>query len=488
MKQKSIKKNFYYSAIQKFFSLLMPVVTFPYASRILLPDGIGKVNFSHSIVSYFAMIGALGITTYGIRDGAKVRNNKYDFTKFAKEVFSINLISTIVAYILLFLSLIFIKKLHPYTVIVLICSISLFLSVISVNWVFHAQEEFKYISLRSISFQLISLVYLFVFVKTKDDIIHYAIFGILSGSGSDILNFIYSRKFIDWKQNCKLEFRKHLKPILTLFGLTAAQTVYLVLDSSILGFISGDTAVGYYTAASKINKMVVGILGVINTTILPRLSYNAEHDISEYKKLLIKSFDITTLFTFPIVVGFCILSKDLLLLFCGSEYLPAINCMYILNLLLIVITLSSFLSSSILAPFRKDKYSLYGALLGATSNFTLNLILIPKYSYIGAAIATIVAETLVSISLLFFSIKTIGFIRGLFKNIYQYILGSLLMGFVVYYVHIYFNNSILSVILETVTGITIYFFVLIFFKNIFILDILKIIAGKFKSKQENNNE
>ncbi|MBQ5645905.1 MAG: oligosaccharide flippase family protein, partial [Treponema sp.] len=166
MAEKSLKKNAIYSFIKAFMNLAFPVITFPYASRILLPEGIGKVNFANSIVSYFIMIAGLGIGTYAIREAAKVRNDKTQLTKFSKEILSINLIATAIAYILFFIAFIFIPKLNPYRTMLLICSTKILFTTIGMDWFYSALEEFKYITLRSVFFQAISLIFLFIFVRT----------------------------------------------------------------------------------------------------------------------------------------------------------------------------------------------------------------------------------------------------------------------------------------------------------------------------------
>ena len=188
MAEKSLKKNAIYSFIKAFMNLAFPVITFPYASRILLPEGIGKVNFANSIVSYFIIIAGLGIGTYAIREAAKVRNDKTRLTKFSKEILSINLISTAIAYILFFIAFIFIPKLNPYRTMLLICSTKILFTTLGMDWFFAAIEDFKYITLRSVFFQAISLFFLFIFVRTKDDILRYTAFGIISSVGSNICN------------------------------------------------------------------------------------------------------------------------------------------------------------------------------------------------------------------------------------------------------------------------------------------------------------
>ena len=175
---KSLKKNATLNVIKTICSIIFPLITFPYASRILLPEGTGKVNFANSIISYFSIIASLGIGTYAIRGAAKVRDNKFELSKFTKEILAINLLSTAVAYLCFFIALRFSVKLHDYTKLLVICSSSILLSTIGINWLYSALEEYSYITLRSLSFQVLSIILLFTLVKTKEDYTKYAAYSL----------------------------------------------------------------------------------------------------------------------------------------------------------------------------------------------------------------------------------------------------------------------------------------------------------------------
>ena len=146
-----------------------PIITFPYASRVLLPKGIGMVNFANSIVSYFVMIAGLGISGYATREASRLRNDKISLSKFCKEILTINFISTGIAYILFIIALLFIPKLHDYKILLLVSSSSILFTTIGIDWFYTSQEEFKYITIRSFIFQIISLVFLFTFVRSSKD-------------------------------------------------------------------------------------------------------------------------------------------------------------------------------------------------------------------------------------------------------------------------------------------------------------------------------
>ena len=227
MRNKSLKVNAFLNSLRSLLSIIFPLITFPYVSRVLSVSGIGKYNFSNSIVSYFTLIAALGISTYAIREGAKYRDSKQKIDTFASEVFTINVFSAIIAYILLFISLAIFVKLHSYIACILIYSIQIGFSVISFDWLFTIYEDFVYITIRSIVFQLISILLLFVFVRRSDDYLNYAAITVFSAVGSNILNFYKVKKDhrICLTLHCNLN--KHILPILILFAANVANLIYV---------------------------------------------------------------------------------------------------------------------------------------------------------------------------------------------------------------------------------------------------------------------
>ena len=377
-------------------NLAFPVITFPYASRILAPEGIGKINFANSVVAFFVTLALLGTNSYATREAAKIRDDKYALSKFTKEILFINIFSTVFSYLFFFILVFTVKKFENYTVLLLICSIKIFFMIFGMDWLYAATEEFQYITIRSIIFQIISIVFLFLFVRSPNDLYWYALFGILSAVGSNICNFIHSRLYVDLSIHCKLEVSKHLKYIFTFFGMTLVANVYAVLDTTMLGFLTNDTQVGYYSAATKIVKMIIGILTSLATVLLPRLSYCIEkQDKNVFSSLLEKSMSVFWLLSMPMTVGIFLLTTPLLSTFSGTQFLDAQIPMKIISPLVFIISTASLLGSP-LSAMRKEKISLVAVICGAITNVTLNFCLIPKYGVSGAAIGTVVAESIVT--------------------------------------------------------------------------------------------
>ncbi len=195
----SVKANAVLNMTRTLMSLVFPLVTFPYASRVLLPEGIGRVSFALSLVSYFAIVASLGIENYGIREAAKVRGDRALLSQLTRELFALNMASTAAAYILLALATLCMPRLAEYKGLLSVCGASMLFTTLGVGWLYSAVEDYLYITVRSVAFQVLGIAMLFAFVRTKDDCMQYAAISVVSSAGSGILNLIHSRKFVDFR-------------------------------------------------------------------------------------------------------------------------------------------------------------------------------------------------------------------------------------------------------------------------------------------------
>ena len=202
------------NAIKGIMAVLFPLITFPYASRILGVEGIGKYNFSNSIISYFLLLAGLRIANYARRESSEIRKQKQEFNQFASEMFSINLITTVGSYVVLGISLYISTKLQDYRALILILSSTVALTTIGVEWLYSIFEDYLYITIRSIAFQLLSLALLFVLVHSSDDLNRYAWITVVSSAGSNLLNFFHSYRYCNIKFTLNINWKKRMPPIL----------------------------------------------------------------------------------------------------------------------------------------------------------------------------------------------------------------------------------------------------------------------------------
>lgn len=472
IKQKSITLNLIANGIKTLMTVLFPLITFPYASRVLGAAGIGKVNYASSIVSYFSLLASLGISTYAVREGARIRDDKEKFNKFAKEMLNINLVTTFFSYVLLLVFLC-LPILADYKGLLIILSVGIIFTTISIEWLFIIKEEYAYITKRAVLFQFISLILLFLLVKSKEDYGWYAALTVISSGGSAILNFWHSRKFVNWRNKYRCEYRKHIKPILLIFGTSLASSLYMTMDTTMLGAMKGDTATGIYTAAVKINSVVSTLLNTISATILPRVSYYLGNGLkNEFQKLMQTSADILFMAAMPIAAGMMCVSDILIVVFSGPEFVSGSLAAKILSVKLVFGAIDRVLAYQVCIPYKKDKEVLISTIAGAGFNLIANAVLIRFYSVTGAAVATLLSEMIVFIILTMYS-RQVFEMKCLYKRMPIYFLASIWFFAVRWMLDRFEFNMIYELIFTVAICAIGYFLILLIIRDPYLLEFLK---------------
>ena len=386
MSEKSIKVNSILNVIKTISSIIFPLITFPYISRVLQPENVGKVNFGSSFVSYFSLIASLGITTYAIRECSAARGDKKKLGEKASQIFSINVCTTIVAYVLLGLSLIFFRKLDSYRTLIIIQSTAILFTTWGADWLNSAMEDFKFITIRSIGFQFISLILMFILVHQPDDYYKYAAITVLSSCGANITNILYRRKYCTVRFTKDMHWREHFTPILLLFVMILAQTIFSNADTTMLGLMKGDFEVGIYSTAYKIKNIIVQVVASLCWVVMPRMSYYfVDGDWDKINTMLKKVLSVMVTIGFPCVAGCVVLSSEIIQIVAGQQYSAASLPLVILMLSFIVdIFGGSFLGNMVCLPAKQEKVFMEACYFAAVVNVVLNYILIP---YGGASAA-----------------------------------------------------------------------------------------------------
>lgn len=456
-------------------AIVFPILTMPYINRVLGIENIGKINFVTSYINYFILFSGLGISSYAIREGAKVKDDKLRFTDLINQLFTLNLLTTIISYILLFMSLLLVGYLENFTHLILIYSVTILGTTISVSWFFNIVEDYLYVTVRTIIFQVVSVLLMFLFVKTKNDLSNYAWILVISQSGASLLNFYNVKKTVDLKLTFNIDFKNHLKPILILFATAIAMVVYVNSDITMLGFISGTYATGLYATSVKIYSIVKNVLASLLVVMTPRLSYYlAKKNYEGFNSVLEQIWKYLLLVMFPIIAGLLILSDNIILFIAGSEYLPASMSLKILMISTFFALLATFCSNCILLPLGKENRILKATVYSAIVNVGCNFFLIPLFQQNGASWTTLLAEILVSTILLkesnFKLIRYVGFYLKI-------MLSTIVMSIFVVFVSNSINMPTLSLFVSIFLGVISYIIMLIIFK----VDIAMGIYNKFVS-------
>lgn len=481
---KSLKNNFVYNLINTSLGILFPIISFPYASRILMAKGIGEINFFQSIIQYIVLFTSLGIPMYAIREIAKVREQTATRNKKLLEILILNLFLTVLGYIAVLIIINTVGKVQLNIPLFLILSLAIVLTTIGCDWFYQGVEDFKYITIRGIIVRSLSLVLLFLFVKTQQDVLYYAICITIGSLGGNIFNFFRLKKYISFSElfNRDLKPFRHLKPVLRIFMLNLIISIYINLNVVMLGFMKNNESVGFFTSATKLTQVILTVVTSLGTVLLPRMSNMiSNNQMSEFKELAQKSLDFIVLVTLPITMGLILLSDYLIIIFCGNDYLPAISTLRILAPIIIFIGVSNVFGIQILYPQGHERIVIFATAAGALINFIINLWLIPKYSQDGAAIATFIAELLVTVvmcvigrRLLWVSWK---------KDYWVYLFGTFAMGLIVYLIKQIEINFTVDFIISIIAGLIVYFLVLLLVKDPFYIMGKNIVMNKLKLKK-----
>ena len=393
MAKNSVNGNTVYNTIKSIFGVIYPLITFPYISRILLTDNVGKISFGSSIVSYVSLIASLGVPIYAVRECSKVGDDRNTLSKTASQILSINIMSTLIAYLAMAVVLIFAKPLENYRLLICIQSTMVLFTTLGADWLNTAMEDFKFIAIRTMSIQIISLLLMFIFIHKPEDYIKYAIISVVASSGANIVNIFYRRKFCKTRFTWHMDIKRHLPKIMLLFSLILSQIIYVNSDMTILGLLKGDHEVGLYSTSVKIYQIVNTTIASIAWVVIPKLSYYfAQKNYAEINKLLKYSLNFIIVFGIPSICGLEIIAPQLVVTIAGYAYADAALSLRILGFAMLCSFFAGWVGNMTRLPAGKEGISLKISSVSAMINIVLNFILIPRWGLNAAAFTTFVSE------------------------------------------------------------------------------------------------
>lgn len=472
---KSILKNLIYGLLLQIATLVIPIITLPYITRILGAEGIGTNSFTLSITKYFIILGSLGLSIYGNRQIAYTRDDK---TKMSVNFWSILLLRIITTGIAFLVYLIVFINIRTYRSIFLIQSINILAAMIDISWLYMGLEDFKKTVTRNLSIKTIGVVLIFLLVKDVHDLHLYIWINVIMLLLGNAVMWIYIPKTV-----CKVKLQikdltEHIVPTIKMFIPQIAIQVYAILDKTMIGYLSNITEVGYYEQAENIVKAVLGLITVAGTVMLPRMSNifskGLNDKMDEYLNISLKGIAYVAV---PISIGIASISKGFVPWYFGFGFDKVGYIMIILSPITFFISMSNVMGMQYLVPSNRTKEFTISVVFGAIINVFMNLILIVHFAALGAAIATIVAECSVTIIQYYFLRKEIR-IKGYILAFIKYLLASTFMYIVVKIIGFYYDACFATTVLQCFIGFITYVLVLIILKE----DINKLIIQKVLMK------
>lgn len=471
----SLKTNVLLNLINTVTSILMPVVTFPYATRVLGIEGIGIVNFQASIVNYIVLVTGLGIPMYAVKEVARYRDNLEKRNLCALEITVLSLLLCLVGYAVSILLGICVPRIHEHLTIFAIFSLSIFFTAIGVNWFYQAIEDFVFITIRAVVFKVLVAVSIFIFVRTPEDLVNYSMVMVSLAVGNNFINFIHLRKYLRWSdlQWRKMKIMRHIKPTLQIFLPYIITNIYGNLNIVMIGFLQDDAAVGIYTAANKLIFVVLTIVTSLSVVLLPRCSNLIQSgNLEEFKQISLKSVHLVVTVALPALTAMILLAVPMVRIACGAAFTPAAEVVQWTAPVLLLIGLSNVVGIQMFYPENKSDLVILCTLGGALINMVLNFVLIPRYSYMGAAYSTLIAEFCVLVIQYISGRKYVPFcVKDL--KVVKYVLATLIMAVVMLLVKSLTANQWTFFFTSAFTGISAYAVALLLMKDAIMQEVFR---------------
>lgn len=474
----SLKKNFIYNTSYQLLNIFLPLITVPYIARVLGVTNTGIYSYTGAYTQYFILLGMLGINIYGRRQIAYVKDNKEKLSRDFSNIYTLQLISTLIS--LVSYLIIFVGINEEYKIVYLIQGINILASVVDISWLYIGFENIKSIVLKNLIVKVIGIIMIFTFVKTRNDLIIYAV--IMSGSLfiGQLLMWINMRKIIDFVKPEKKEIIKHLKPTLGLFISQMAIQVYALLDKTMLGAMTDTWQVGLYENSQKTIKIILTIATSLGTIMLPRMSsLYSNGKIGEFKKLIYNAFSFVNFIAFPMVFGLIAISNRFAIWFYGVEFTGIEVLLKLGSFIIIAISWSNILGMQVMIPMQREKEFTISVVVGAIVNLILNLFLIKSLKASGAMISSIVAETTVAFVQVYLLRHIVNWKRILLSCIKPFI-GSVSMYIIIGRVFIEISSNFIYLISTICGGCIVYMIIMILLKDIFIKEALNTLRRKVR--------
>ncbi|KAF0333411.1 oligosaccharide flippase family protein [Pediococcus acidilactici] len=476
-----IVKNFLFNVSYQVFILLVPLVTTPYISRVLGSEGVGINAYTNSIIQYFILFGSIGISTYGNRQIAYSRGNARDVSQDFWEISILRFLTIAISYIAFLIYLNFVSQYHGFF---FAQSFQIIAAAFDISWLFMGLENFKITVLRNFVVKIISLVCIFTMVKTENDLGTYILILSLSLLIGNLSLWGYLKRYISKPDFKTLKIFKHIKPSISLFIPQVAIQIYLVLNKTMLGSISGVKSAGYFEYSDRIVKIVLAVVTSIGTVMLPRMaSIYASRDFGKLKQYMYTTGDFINFLSIPLMFGLAAIAPKFSVWFMGKEFAITGNLMIVESAVIFLIGWGVMLGNQYLIPTNQTGKYTWAVSISALVNLVLNVPLIYSIGVMGATIATVASE-ITSTGLQLFFIRRQIEIPKLFKGLWKYLLSGLIMFLIVRYLNNIFTMTIVTLATEVVAGALIYVILCLVLRAPFITVVKDFITESRSKKRE----
>ena len=417
-----IIKNYLYNLSYQILTIILPIITVPYVTRIFTSEALGNYVFYNSIVSYFSLFAMLGIGVYGTKQIAAASDVSSTFWN----IYVIQLIASILALSFYVISVFSIPQMGG--VIPLIVGITLFANMIDISWLFSGKEDFKKITIRNVVIRIIGVISIFTFVKSSDDLYLYVFLIVIFDFLGQLVMWVPAKRFIKRPLfNTKI-IKKNLHPIVLLFLPQVAISLYVVLDRTLLGLLGSYSDVGIYEQGQKLISILLKVVSSLGVVMLPRVAnLLSERRDKEAENMVKFSFILYNLIIFPMIFGLIAVNEVFVKLFLGENFQDVKYVLYVIVFNIMFVGWTNILGYQVLVVRNKNKEFMLSTTIPAFVSVAVNIAVIPFFGYIGASITSVVVEILVFAIQWYYSRNIINKKLLFNKDLAKIILSSLVM-------------------------------------------------------------
>ncbi len=387
-----IAENVIYNVALTLSTFLINLVLFPYVSRVLGVDYIGKIGFVNNVITYFSIFSLWGIRSIGIREIAACGND----IKKRSEVFSSLLcflvITSVIITSIYVIAVFTVPRFRTEHSLLLIGSITLFSTSFLIEWFYQGIENFKYITIRNVAIRIVYAICVFLFVKSPENYLLYFILTVAVVLVNAAINLIYSHNFVRFSIKA-INIKYYLKPLFSLGLYNIVLSMYTTFNVIYLGFVCSDTEVGYYYTSTKVYQIIIGFVSAFTAVMMPRISnlLNSNNK-DEAKDKIKKSMELMLFVSIPLSIFFFCTASHIVRILSGVGYEGAVTPMRIIMPVIIVASLAQIWVIQILIPMKKDNVVLISASFGAVVGVIGNILLVKNLGAIGSAIVLLLSE------------------------------------------------------------------------------------------------
>lgn len=474
----SLAKNAVFNVFYRMLDIIFPLISSGYVARMLTPEGVGRYAAAANNVSYFVLLGSLGIQAYAIRETAKRRDDKAARDKLFSEMLVVNAFMTLAAVAVFSVCMLFTALFSSEKMLYFVCGFAIIINFINVDWYFQGTEEFKLIALRSFVVKSLGLIAVIVFIHSPEDVYKYALISVFSGLAYHLFNIVYAGRRVKFSIK-NISIKPHVKSLVFLALCTVSTELYARMDITMLGIMDKNSSVAYYSYSQKIIGLIIAAAIAVTAVFLPRLSYYYSNDNVKFNKLTKFGVDLMIFISFPMCFGIASVASPLITLWLGEGYGDAEHCLIVLAFMIPLKCIGDIICYQVMMCAGKEFYLMISYLITMAVNFVNNLILIPKYGAFGASIASLISEIIVFI-LVFIAARKYQHYKLDLKNLVVTLISTAVMFGAVIGLIRFFDNQVVRLFGGAATGAAVFFLLNVLFGNSFLKDI----ANRFLHKNQ----